>query len=192
MTDTYFQIRSAKPNDAAGIARVHVDAWRSAYAGILPTQYLVNMSVLRQERHWSDRLAAYGRQDVPFEQVFIAEDLAGEVIGFGSSGPNRDAYLNHPAEIYTLYVSPDVLSQGVGRALLRALYDNLLALGCQSSVIWALSLNPYRHFYSALGGEIIAERDSRFYDARLREVAYGWKDLEAWRKAQAVRGKALH
>lgn len=192
MTDAHFQIRSAVPSDSAKIARVNVEAWRSAYAGILPTEYLVNMSVDRQNIHWANRLAACGRAGDPVEQIFVAEDLLGELVGFGSSGPSRDSYLNYPAEIYTLYVTPNVLNRGVGRALLTALYDNLLALGCQSAVIWAVSQNPYRHFYTALGGQIVAERESRFYGAKLREVAYAWPDLSAWRKAQSIKGKALH
>ena len=192
MTDAHFQIRSAVPGDSANIARVNVEAWQSAYAGILPTDYLVNMSVNRQDIHWSNRLAACGRSGVPFEQIFVAEDLKGEVIGFGSSGPSRDTYLNYPAEIYTLYVSPNAFNQGIGRGLLTCLFDNLLALGCQSAVIWAVSQNPCRHFYTALGGQIVAERESRFYGAKLREIAYGWPDLTAWRKAQSIKGKALH
>ena len=192
MTDTYFQVRSATLCDSGGIARVHVEAWRSAYAGILPTDYLVNMSVTQQDAHWSRRLGACGKSGIPFEQVFVAEHSNGDIIGFGSSGPNRDTYLSYPAEIYTLYVSPDLLNLGVGQSLLQALYDNLLALGCQSAVIWALSQNPYRHFYSALGGQIVAERNARFYGVQLREVAYGWEDLLAWRKAQSVKRTALH
>jgi hypothetical protein len=34
------QIREASLPDAAGIARVHVDTWRSAYRGIVPNPVL--------------------------------------------------------------------------------------------------------------------------------------------------------
>ena len=33
-------IRPAEIDDAAAIARVHVDTWRSTYAGIIPQHYL--------------------------------------------------------------------------------------------------------------------------------------------------------
>ncbi len=41
-------IRRARPADAAAIGAVHVAAWRSAYPGILPDDYLARLSVPRQ------------------------------------------------------------------------------------------------------------------------------------------------
>ena len=38
-----FQIRDARSEEAAGIARVHVDAWRDAYAALLPSQHLTGL-----------------------------------------------------------------------------------------------------------------------------------------------------
>jgi hypothetical protein len=32
-------IREAFPTDAAALARVHVDSWRTTYAGIVPADY---------------------------------------------------------------------------------------------------------------------------------------------------------
>jgi hypothetical protein len=41
-------IRRARPTDAASIGAVHVEAWRSAYPGILPDDFLARLSVPRQ------------------------------------------------------------------------------------------------------------------------------------------------
>ena len=43
-------IREASPTDAAAIARVHVDSWRTTYAGIVPADYLANLSYTRREQ----------------------------------------------------------------------------------------------------------------------------------------------
>ena len=40
-------VRRARPDDASGIAAVHVAAWRSAYAGILEDGYLAGLSEAR-------------------------------------------------------------------------------------------------------------------------------------------------
>jgi hypothetical protein len=37
-------IREAAPADAPGIARVHVDTWRTTYQGIVPDQFLARLS----------------------------------------------------------------------------------------------------------------------------------------------------
>ena len=41
-------IRRARPSDAISIGAVHVAAWRSAYPGILPDDFLARLSVPRQ------------------------------------------------------------------------------------------------------------------------------------------------
>jgi len=37
-------IRKAKLDDATGIAKVHVDSWRTTYKGIIPDDFLNNLS----------------------------------------------------------------------------------------------------------------------------------------------------
>ncbi|WP_310739799.1 hypothetical protein [Oceanobacillus alkalisoli] len=38
------QIRRADSKDATGIAKVHVDSWRATYKGIIPEDFLNNLS----------------------------------------------------------------------------------------------------------------------------------------------------
>ena len=38
-----FCIRRATPQDGTEIARIHVDAWRDAYAALIPAEYLSRM-----------------------------------------------------------------------------------------------------------------------------------------------------
>ena len=45
-TATDISIRAAVAEDAAPIARVHVESWRSTYAGILPDEILLNVSLI--------------------------------------------------------------------------------------------------------------------------------------------------
>jgi hypothetical protein len=40
-----FEVRRAVSGDAASIARVHVESWRSTYAGIVPEAYLRSLDV---------------------------------------------------------------------------------------------------------------------------------------------------
>ena len=51
-------IREATASDASGIARVHVDAWRATYRGIVPDAHLDAMSHVRSELRWCERLTA--------------------------------------------------------------------------------------------------------------------------------------
>ncbi|SDE64667.1 hypothetical protein SAMN04488689_10282 [Paenibacillus sp. cl6col] len=46
------QIRKAMAGDAPGIARVHVDSWRTAYQGIISDTYLSSLSVQARQNMW--------------------------------------------------------------------------------------------------------------------------------------------
>lgn len=170
-------LRPARPEDAAGIARVHVETWRSAYAGLVPQTYLVGMTEARQAALWYDAIRRTGTP----ERVLVTEvegPATPKIVGFGSCGPSRDP--SFAGEIYTLYVAGDWQGQGLGRGLLAGLFETLRSAGLNDAVIWVLSGNPSRFFYEAMGGRHVAERRETFAGAVLETTAYGWSDLAVW------------
>ena len=176
-------LRPARPGNAAAIARVHVETWRSAYAGLVPDDYLVSMTEAKQAAQWN----LWIRGARPPDSVLVAEaqDLpGGRIIGFGSCGRAR----GDPArgEIFTLYVTPDWQGRGIGRRLLAALFQALDDGGLKTAVVWVLRANPARFFYEALGGVRAAERRERFAGVELEEAAYAWDDLKTWLAARRL------
>ena len=171
------KLRPARPGDAAAIARVHVETWRAAYAGVVPDAYLVAMTESKQALQWNTAI----RRAVAPEAVLVAEsgDLpGGRIVGFGSCGRAR----KRPGmgEVFTLYVAPDWQGRGIGRRLLYGLFAKLKAGGLNEALVWVLSDNPARFFYEAMGARRVAERQERFAGERLEEAAYAWGDLAAW------------
>ncbi len=169
-------LRPARPADAPAIARVHVETWRAAYAGIVPDAYLVAMTESKQALQWNNTI----RSAVAPEVVLVAasSDLpGGRVVGFGSCGRARKR--PGAGEVFTLYVAPDWQGRGIGRRLLHALLAKLEAGGLNQALVWVLSDNPARFFYEAMGGRRVAERHEPFAGVRLEEAAYAWDDLGA-------------
>lgn len=169
---TVVDLRLATPEDAEAIARIHVETWRTMYAGLLPDEMLVNMSHDKQARMWR-RMLRGG------ETVLIAEYPGAGVVGFGSYGPNRSGRDGYTGEVYTLYVDSEYQGLGLGRGLLRALFDSLAREGHDSAVIWVLEQNPSRFFYEAMGGRPVGARETRMWGTELRESAYGWESIHA-------------
>ncbi len=180
-------IREARRTDAAGIARVHVDSWRSAYPGLVPDTVLVSMSQQRHQDQWVHALNHPRARHAALVADITAEASPGRgpaaatLVGFGSCGPGRGAPFALAGEIYTLYVQPDYQDLGIGRALLHGLFDCLLARDMDSALVWVLADNPSRFFYESMGGRRVAERDERLWGTVLAEAAYGWPDLRAAR-----------
>ena len=50
------RVRTAEPRDADSLARVHVDSWRSTYAGILTDEFLAGLSYRDRESFWEQVL----------------------------------------------------------------------------------------------------------------------------------------
>ncbi len=177
-------LRPARPADAAAIAKVHVETWREAYAGIVSDAYLVTMTESKQALQWNHTI----RGAVPPEAVLVAESQdvpGGRIVGFGSCGRARGQ--PGSGEIFTLYVAPDWQGRGIGHRLLEALFARLHGGGLNQAVVWVLSGNPARFFYEALGGRRIAERKERFAGVDLAEAGYTWSDLGAWLSARKGR-----
>lgn len=168
-----FLIRDATVEDAGGIAKVHIETWRSAYAGILPSEYLDRLSWEEDAR----RLQEYLKNMGP-EYFLLVAETPGEIVGFSSGGPERSGDKVYRGEIYALYVLPAYQKQGIGRRLVGASARRLLQAGAGNLLVWVLSANPSRQFYERLGGQRVREREIEIGGVSLPEVGYGWSNLE--------------
>ncbi|HEY1795009.1 MAG TPA: GNAT family N-acetyltransferase [Stellaceae bacterium] len=173
-----FTIRPAHTGDAASIGRLDVETWQAAYAGILATPYLVELSAERRERGWAGVIRREPRD------VRVAVGPDGAILGFGSCGGCRDEP-NYTGEVFTLYVAPDWQNRGIGRALILSLFARLVERGTRSAVVWVLSENPSRFFYQRLGGREIRRRMLPFAGAQVAATAFGWPDLPQYLSAIA-------
>ena len=166
-------IRMPALNEAASTARVHALSWKSAYRGIVPDDYLDSIDV----DVWAERHRRSMLEDPEGFVSFIAE-VRGEIVGWALGGPNRDPALGFSGELFTIYLLPEYLRQGIGRKLISAVAGSLLASGFESMVVWVLAENrPARRFYEALGGRYVTEKEHSIGGVSLMEVAYGWEDV---------------
>lgn len=176
-------IRPAIPGDARAIARIHVETWRSTYAGMLPDRVMVRMSVDNKTAAWRTMIARRGTR----ETILVAVAPDAGVVGFASCGPAAAILLrprsgpgragSYRGEVYTLYVLPDWQERGIGRRLLCACFRALREAGFDSAFLWVLADNPSRFFYEAMGGQRVAIRRERMGGAEVEETAYGWADM---------------
>lgn len=166
------QIRQATMADVAAIARVHVDSWRTTYKGLLPDDYLANLTYEQRESLWREILS----KPVGHSLVYVAEDHAGNIVGFASGGPERSGDPVYTGEVYAIYLLERWQGQGIGRQLTITLVRQLIQRGFTSLLIWVLADNPSRRFYEALGGQQVRDRLQMTGGVELMDVAYGWLD----------------
>jgi GNAT superfamily N-acetyltransferase len=170
MDELALSVRLARPADAADLARIYIESWHDAYAGILPHRLLSAMSHKGQAARWQQTMRGPGA-------VLVAEDPRNGAIGLASLGPARDKGLGLDGEVYTLYVDPAFLGHGAGKLLLAASFAALTEKKYRSCVIWAHARNNACYFYEAMGGKRVGTRLTRLMGEETPEVAFGWKRL---------------
>ncbi len=141
------QIRRATMDDAQALARVHVDAWRSAYRGLVPDGHLANLSYARSAERFIRSIAEGA------EETYVAEEV-GEVVGFLALWTCRDADDPQEAtgEICCIYLAPAHWRKGFGTQLCRFAEKTLRAQGASVIVLWVFAGNSNaRRFYEAMG-----------------------------------------
>ncbi len=174
--------RPATEPDSADLAALHIAAWRESYAAILPAPYLAGLSVAERAASWRTIIAA-GDTGQGHPGVILALDEAGSLLGFASSGPQRDDALTatgFSGEIYALYVLQHAQRMGIGRALMARMFSYLLNTGHKSASLMVFEANaPARLFFNRLGGVALPGTAKSFTlgGQTLSEIAIGWTSI---------------
>ncbi|WP_199546974.1 GNAT family N-acetyltransferase [Streptomyces sp. N35] len=162
------EIRWGRRDDAAEIAALHTESWRTAYAGIMPADFLDGALLEDRLELWLGRLAA----PPSGAALFVAATAAG-IDGFAYVMPGPDGRVL----LDNLHARPGRTGSGIGRRLLTR------------ALAWAADEHPGRTvylevlrdntraiaFYERHGAVRTDERVCRFEQGfELPELEYSW------------------
>jgi GNAT superfamily N-acetyltransferase len=162
-------IREAVAGDADGIADIARRGWTSAYAGILPAEFLARRARQPLETEWYEYISA-----MPEAHTLLVAVRGDEVTGFLRCGPIDDEHRDaNTAEIYGFYVAPEHIGKGVGRGLFSEALARLRSQSYRSVVVWTFTGNKHaERFYARSGfrrdGSVRAESESGAEERRWR------------------------
>lgn len=145
-------VRRAVPDDAAELARINVAAWRSAYRGIVPDEFLDKMDAARREQGWR-RWVSLPEPDAVFVAAGGAE---GRLVAYSGVTAVREEKDRHPslptAELSVIYADPMVWGAGAGHAVHEAAVAAMARFGFGHAVLWVFVDNAVaRAFYQRHG-----------------------------------------
>ena len=168
-------VRPAEARDAAKIARVRVDSWRTTYRGIVPDAYLAGMDVQQSTQMW-DRVLTAGPNTA---SVFVA-DNTGEIVGFAAGNMLTEPRHDLNAELTAIYVRREFQRVGTGSRLVGQVARAQRTHGAHGMIVWVIAANkPARAFYESLGGSLLVEQPFEWDGIPLVEAGYGFADLDA-------------
>lgn len=128
------KIRKAVPADAKGIAKVHVDSWKTTYENIVPAAFLNSLSYEKREQRW--------RGTIPNGGVYVAETEAKDIVGFATGGKKRtDEYPDYTGELYAIYILKKHQRNGLGKLLVRPIIEELRQQNMSTMIVKVLEDN---------------------------------------------------
>jgi ribosomal protein S18 acetylase RimI-like enzyme len=157
-------VRPAHPDDAAGIARIQLSTWRTAYRRLLPRHVLDDLDEEWMGRQWAEAIAG---PPSPRHRVLVAVEQAEQsrtlgrqaeeqMVGFLAAGPadetaqsaeeaqapagrddDRPAFPPDVASVTDLLVEPRWGRRGHGSRLLAAGVAHWLDDGFTAALAWA-------------------------------------------------------
>jgi len=170
MIDDVLIIRKARFKDAAGIARVHVATWQSAYKGLLPDLFLKSLSVEEKIVKWEDILS---KPEVHGESLVAEIDR--RIVGFCMVGKCRDEDMKGDVgELWGIYVDKDFAGEGIGTDLHDQGMSILKDEGFNRATLWVLVSNEVaRKWYESKGWRVEGKtKKDRRGDVELSEMRY--------------------
>ncbi|MGW0649075.1 N-acetyltransferase family protein [Streptomyces umbrinus] len=142
------RIREMALADCPRVAEIRVRGWQTAYRGMMPQAYLDGLDPAEDVVRLRARFEGAGEG-----VMSLVAEWDGEVVGWACHGPYREGEVRTAdAELYAIYVAPDRLARGVGRALLRESVARCTAAGHGRMLLWVLRENTNaRRFYEKAG-----------------------------------------
>jgi ribosomal protein S18 acetylase RimI-like enzyme len=169
------KIRRATLEDAAEIANVHINSWREAYIGLLPSDFLDERPL-----NFKNRYELWKKVTKNNDQVtLVAESEKHGVVGFINGKNGRDDDLKDHAEVWCIYLLKKYHGQKIGFNLLKSFFNTQIELGFKKGYLWVLAGNPTISFYEKAGGKFHGRTmEDEIAGQKVSELCYIWDDIE--------------
>lgn len=162
------KIRIARLEDAAGIAKVHVDSWRTTYQGIVPKDYLDSLSYEQRTDLWQRNLSHEAHFGV------VALNRQGDIIGFADARRKDEDLIQQSIHLTSIYLLAAYQGRGIGKKLLKEMFEYFKQLQVQKVFVEALEENSTCSFYEYYGAELIETIQIEIAGKKLNERIYMW------------------
>ena len=169
------RLRRAAIGDEAAIARVNVEAWRQAYAPLVPRAMAEAVTVRRRQPMWQALIG----QHAATHPTWVAVDDSAGIVGFATGSPAGCPVEGFQGELHMLFVAPGFQRRDVGRRLFHAMADGLVSVGGGSAVATVLDAPAALAFCRALGGVPVAQTDLDIAGTPVAQTLFAWPDLAA-------------
>ena len=168
-------IREATTADAAGIAHVKVNSWKTTYKGLFPDEVLDNMSIEGETIRWARNLEVISKTDTSL--ALVAENDDKEIVGITAGRRNEDNIYRYDCNISIIYILKEYQRKKLGSRLTKQIVDFFIDKRFKSMIVWILKGNTNSLFYEKLGGIPKETKRAERWGIVYEEIGYVWEDV---------------
>lgn len=166
------KIRNAVLEDAEGIAKVHVDSWRTTYRNIISKDYLDNLSYEQRTDLWKRNIGKKGNF------LIVAENNEGQIIGFADAWKRENNTEENSIDLTSIYLLKTYQGKGIGKNLLKELFEYFKRGEYTKVFVEVLEENKTRLFYEYYGAILVDTIEISIGGAQLNELVYRWDSVD--------------
>lgn len=162
------EIRYITPtDDKMTISRIYEESWKYTYKGIIPQDYLESIP----EGRWVANL-----ENSNWSTLVCVDN--GRIVGTSSFCKSRFNQFTGWGEIISIYLLPDYMGRGFGKALFDSVIVELKNMGYRNIFLWVLEENlRARKFYEKEGFILTdAYLDDKIGGKDVREIRYIYRE----------------
>ncbi len=168
-------IREATEADAAGIAHVKVNSWKTTYKGLFPDEVLDNLSVEDETARWARNLDSISKTYTSL--ALVAENDDKEIVGIAAGRKNDDRIYSYDCNLSIIYILKEFQRKKLGRRLTEQIVDFFIEKRFKSMIVWILKGNTNSLFYEKLGGMPEEIQQVERWGIVYEEIGYTWEDI---------------
>ncbi|MBY9001710.1 MAG: GNAT family N-acetyltransferase [Candidatus Heimdallarchaeota archaeon] len=168
-------IREAITADAAGIANVKVNSWKTTYKGLFPDEVLDALSVEEETANWARNLDSISKTYTSLALVAESDDK--EIVGIIAGRKNEDRFHPYDCNLSIIYILKEYQRKKLGSRLTEQIVDFFIEKRFKTMIIWILKGNPNCLFYEKLGGMPKETKRVERWGIVYEEIGYVWEDI---------------
>ena len=165
------QVRTAMPEDAMDIAIVSVDTWRTAYEGIIPSEFLQALSYEKRKLVWDQNIADKSNT------IFVVENSDAKIIGFAVVAKREENKVVGATDLTALYLLEEYQGSGIGKLLMKQVFKHCVAIQATKVFVEVLADNKTLHFYEYYGAQFVEMKQLNIGGNIINEAIYVWEDV---------------
>jgi GNAT superfamily N-acetyltransferase len=163
-------IRVATLADVPTISDIRVRSWQFIYKDEMPDAHLTRLDPRISDSRWRVMIDS----TTPRSTVLVSHD-GGPVTGFIALEPANENHFGYQAYLSAIYVEPEFIGRGLGRALFDAGCKWMREVGYADIFWWVIAVNwRALAFYEKMGAKRVPGAEQRCDGDYLHQLEYGY------------------